>query len=449
MSESHAVFHARRSDAERLLAAGRVCYLLGGYDGSGNYGDILQLVGTLARIRPSNATTLAAPVISAVNAASHADLVQDYPELFGDACFLYLSHSGGTPIEPGAFAGMVALPSPPPADWRLLIYGGGFFNERWGREKLDAIEAVEAWERTRPPGRGGRAVVGRPKLAMTGQQVSPSFLAGDQADRFRSLLRRAEVVGVRDPVSLGALTSWDGFPDTSKAFLSGDDAVTAIAAAAARGPGGRVVDVGGDVTHGGSSGHDSVCLHLSAEDYVTDRTEQLASTVDAIISAIAAVLPGRLDLGLLAAFEDRRISESRFLREFAPRVAARCRGVGIVRLISEFELGFPRIGDAGLCVACSYHVALTSLMLSVPTLMLRGNDYYAQKHAGLRQVFGLPEDLLFDFRDAGPEGIAQVAVKVMTDEASRRDLRSSLRIGTARLVEYASVASSRVVEFLR
>jgi hypothetical protein len=54
------------------------------------------------------------------------------------------------------------------------------------------------------------------------------------------------------------------------------------------------------------------------------------------------------------------------------------------------EEAAPVIESAELTLSCSFHVALTSLMLGVPTELASGNAYYEQKAAGLDDDFALP-----------------------------------------------------------
>ena len=51
------------------------------------------------------------------------------------------------------------------------------------------------------------------------------------------------------------------------------------------------------------------------------------------------------------------------------------------------------LGGADSTLSSSYHVALTSLLLGVPAILPRDNDYYDQKARGLLGDFDLPAKL--------------------------------------------------------
>ena len=68
---------------ERLFSARHVCYLIGSYDGSGNYGDILQLHANARRIQAAGSGILAAPLVYWRYVNDHLSLRDRHPELFG------------------------------------------------------------------------------------------------------------------------------------------------------------------------------------------------------------------------------------------------------------------------------------------------------------------------------------------------------------------------------
>ena len=103
--------------------------------------------------------------------------------------------------------------------------------------------------------------------------------------------------------------------------------------------------------------------------------------------------------------------------------------------------GLARFRRARLTVSCSYHVAMTSLLAGIPTMLLAENRYYAQKAAGLRDLFGLDGGLV------GVEGTAadsEAAAAVLSDGPARAGLVEQIRVGAARTVERSDAGRADV-----
>jgi len=152
------------------------------------------------------------------------------------------------------------------------------------------------------------------------------------------------------------------------------------------------------------------------------------------------------------AYEDLRISERPEIERFAAAAAAD----DAVRSVAEPVVLRPAgladalepVRRAELTVSCSYHVALTSLMLGIPAVLVRDSEYYAQKGDGLRRDFALPPELLCD-AGSEPAAAAAAVVALMRDPARSAAIATALESGrelvTARreAVEEAIVARTR------
>jgi hypothetical protein len=92
---------------------------------------------------------------------------------------------------------------------------------------------------------------------------------------------------------------------------------------------------------------------------------------------------------------------------------------------ATLEQTAPGLRQASLTLSCSYHVALTSLMLEVPAVLLSNNPYYAQKAAGLREDFELPAPFTTTASADPVLGAREIATTVLDGEhraAQRRRL---------------------------
>ncbi len=134
------------------------------------------------------------------------------------------------------------------------------------------------------------------------------------------------------------------------------------------------------------------------------------------------------------AYLDERIDE----RSALQRLFAACTAIGVevaeplvLRPTSLAETA-PLLRQAQLTLSCSYHVALTSLMLEVPAVLIGDNAYYEQKAGGLREDFGLPPAFT-TATDADPSSCAAAVAAVLLDKERRGELGSGLAVAAERL----------------
>lgn len=386
------VIWVRGSELGRMFAARRICYLVGSYDGSGNYGDILQLHANIERLRTATDDVLAVPLVYWRYAGDHLALRDRHPELFDDSCFLYYVPDDELDDAADALSDrkMVPVGDPPQAYSQTLIYGGGFFNSwwTWGVHKLDLIDLLAHWRGDRPADSSS--------LAIVGQQVSSNFLAGDDANRFADLLKQAATIGVRDELSLENLQQWRQIEEIDNLFLSGDDATMPIVAAGSERQRNGYTD---ELLTRGPARPYVVNVHLSLEDYVTSAPHQMLKAYEAMLRNVRRVTGNALTINLLVAYDDSRISERQYVDQLKVSPALAGVKINVVSCIDELLHQFPRIGDAQLTVSCSYHVALTSLLLGIPTAFVYANGYYWHKAEGLKRSFQIPDALLLDARN--------------------------------------------------
>jgi polysaccharide pyruvyl transferase WcaK-like protein len=394
---------ASSSDAIRLEEARSSVLLIGGYDGSGNYGDVAQLLTALKTVRRLPGSPQAAVVIEGEMHAHHDALATRYgPPLSAAVVVQYIDGerpSDADLVELGAGAA--------PRRSALYLYGGGHLNRRWGARKVTHAAAVEHLALRRAP----MSVVAS-GLQLDEAVVAPGGVAHD-------LLARASWIGVRDPRSLGHLAAnLPGVAD-GRAALAGDDAVPLLSREAA--PAEAVVN-----------------LHLNDGIWVSDDPRAMAGRIAALVAQLGRATSASLELQPVIAYEDWRVSERRLagdmLDEFGEELErAGLRPVGPVDILEDaIDNGLARFRRARFTVSCSYHVTLTSLMAGIPALLLAENDYYEQKAAGLRELFGLDRGLI---GSAAAPADAEAAAQVLVDGPARTALVAHLRTQARAVVQ--------------
>ena len=371
--------------AAAIATAPALAVLIGSYDGSGNYGDLAQLDAALGMLGDTAGGPLVMPVLERRFASTHETLGDQFTH--PPRHLLYHGDDGEGDGD--------LVPVPPPDSLGLgviYLYGGGYLNPSWGERKLAMLGAAEALV-------SGAARVSK---VATGLQIDRDWIAAlASADAAR--LRGFELLGARDDASAEALAELAG---AERAPNTGDDAVGLLAGLAAD-PAARHDDSAFEVN-----------LHFGGHDWVTGDADA-ALEFDLGLLAELARLAGRpLRVRPLLAYVDPRIDE----RPGVERLAAECGGRGIE--VAEPRLLRPasidglagEIGAADLTLSSSYHVALTSLLLGVPAVLLRDNDYYEQKARGLLADFGLPEA----FSPTSAEDPARVAEAIRREELRGR-----------------------------
>jgi hypothetical protein len=360
--------------------SGHVLLLVGGYDGSGNYGDMVQLQAVLELLAALGPAVTPVPVIELAYARGHEALAAASPQLGAVPVAHYDSGEAGPP--PG-FERLALAPDA--ASGGLYLYGGGYLNASWGARKLDMARTAEEVVRA----------AGIPLAApvSSGLQVEARWAEALDGPP-RELLERLAPFGVRDERSLPAFAA--------DALLTGDDAVGVLAA------------------HAGTAAPDAglrVNVHLQDETWVTAEPDALLGFVSELLRALEAAAGERVTVQPVIAYEDGRITE----RPLAERLGAAAEPL----VLRPGDLGdsLAQVGRAALTISCSYHVALTSDLVGVPAALLAGNPYYEQKAAGLRALFALPA--------VDPRGEAGAAAAALLGHARGG---SALRLGALRAV---------------
>ncbi|HEX9966623.1 MAG TPA: polysaccharide pyruvyl transferase family protein [Solirubrobacterales bacterium] len=398
MSPAH--LFATPETAAEVAAARAVVVLIGGYDGSGNYGDLLQLDAALELLHRFEPEVVLLPVLERTRLADHdpAAFVRAPARVaFFDADAQETSD------------GLVPLPAPTALSFAAhYLYGGGYLNLAWGERKLAMLQAAEALT---------AAAESRTCRLATGIQAGADWVAGaTSADRER--LRAFELLGGRDLVSVTALREVGAEGAVTD---TGDDAVGALRRTTATAP----PPESGDVLR--------VNFHIAEHPWVSDRPEAIAD----LYADLAAELGRQAGLAVAAqpfvAYHDRYVDETAGLERLRAACAARGISVEEPRLLQPIGAGdaVESMRRATVTLSCSYHVALTALLAGVPTVLLRDTAYYDQKAAGLAAAFELPPAFaLSSSADAG--AAARELAPLLLGDSSALRAHLALRAGRVR-----------------
>lgn len=392
MAPMHSLM-ATPGDRQRLANAKSALFLIGSYDGSGNYGDVLQLAGAIETASRLPGSPLVVAVAERETRGHHDELARRHGELFGEAAIAFFAEEAGD-------AGDDLVPlvaSEPPAGALVYLYGGGYLNEWWGARKAAHVAAVEELA-------GGR----RLPLVASGLQVEEKAVApGGIA---HELLARASWVGVRDVGSLEHVRRW--IPSLAdRVELAGDDALPFLAQ--------PPIEPGPLVN-----------LHVNDGSWISDEPESLRRRIVALVRELGAATDEQLELQPVIAYEDPRVAESDIVAALLEQHRAEIEAAGL-RLAEPLDVledaahnELAKFRRARLTVCCSYHVSLTSLLAGIPVVLVAQNGYYAQKAAGLRNLFELEPGQV---GVSGGAGDTRAAIEALLDGPARTDLVAHLQ----------------------
>jgi polysaccharide pyruvyl transferase WcaK-like protein len=395
--------------AAAVADADSLAFLVGGYDGSGNFGDILMLDVALELLAPLEPGLVVLPVLERRFAAHHHELAKQMVRPPRHTVYFDPEGAGEDRLAP-------LLPSEDLSSAIAYFYGGGYFNGLWGDRKLAMMRAAEALLAEAKPRQICR--VG------SGLQVEREWFAGISAED-RALLGAFELLGARDPRS-GEILAQLGSANVPE---SGDDAIGALGDL-------PLAEMPGD-------GELRVNLHYTEHDWVTGEAQPLLELYVDLLTELGQRTGGAVVAQPLIAYLDPRVDEQPAARRLAEALSTRGIAVRPAVVLRPAGLGAAaaEMGAASLTFACSYHVALTSLMLGVPTLTVAHNPYYEQKTAGLLDAFDQPPE--FTIRvGADPRECAELlAADALEVEAGRR-LRTQLALDASRLRRRRAVAEA-------
>ncbi len=353
-------FTVTADDGLRLASTTHLAVLVGGYDGSGNLGDVLQTRAAVERVRRAAPELPIAVVVEDIYPDRHR-----WARALPDDVISLIRHR--QPVA-DALTGL-------PPNVALYVTGGGFINRFFGDDKLGIVRSLTALAE-----RGGAVTC---HLA-TGIQISPY----EGLFAWSPILEQCDPLLVRDDPSIQAAAA--GLM-SAEARNFGDDAFGPL----------RALSVARE--------EDCVNVHLDVEGHVTERPDArirwTAAAVDSLTRSRAS------KCRLLVAFDDDRVNERAILDQFVSvlhrEYGAERNGAVMVSLTGLSTAGAPITLGAVGTVTSSYHTALLSLIHRIPTIMIAQNDYYRQKMSAIAQLFQLG-DVAIASEDGDPDLTARL-----------------------------------------
>lgn len=374
--------------ARAFADASAAALLVGGYDGSGNYGDVALLDAALDLLGRLGPGLPILPVVERQFAATHEATAGAFANRPQHVLYFDGEHAGGDD-------GLVPVTPPKALDLGVsYLYGGGFLNPSWGERKLAMLRAVE----------GQLAEAWTVIRVSSGLQVDAGWIDGlGAADK--AILQSFELLGVRDDASAEALKRLgEGLRVTN----TGDDGVGLLGNLPA-------TEAGGDEAL-------EVNVHFAEHGWVTDEPEAVMSFYVGLLTELKRLSARPLRIRPLLAYLDPRIDERPGWERLAAACAERDIEVDEARVLQPATVAAegPEPSRDFLTVSCSFHVALTSLLLGVPAMLLRDNPYYDQKATGLLADFGLPAEFSPSSQDDPARSAEQIAAALLEDGAATR-----------------------------
>jgi len=380
--------------AAAIAEARSVAFLVGGYDGSGNFGDVLMLEAALEMLAPLEPGLVVLPVLERRFASHHPELAEQMIRPPRHQVYFGQEDSGED--------GLVAIaPGPHLESAVSYLYGGGYLNGLWGDRKLAMMRAAEGVLAAAEP----REV----RRVGSGLQVEAAWLAGLSAED-AGYLRAFELLGTRDSRS-GELLAGFGSAIVPE---SGDDAIARLARL-------RTAELPGE-------GPLRVNLHFTDHDWVTSAPERLLVLYAELLAKLSSRTGRPVIAQPLVAYLDPRVDE----RPAAERLGAALadRGIEVLEPVllrpAGLRVAAATMAKANFTVACSYHAGLSSLMLGLPTLMVAHNAFYEQKTTGLLDAFGQPPEFAI-----GPEAEAETYAELLAATALDPEAGGKLRVRLA------------------
>jgi hypothetical protein len=387
--------YMRPETRDALEASRAAVFLVGGCDGWANYGDVAQLQATADVFASIDRELIALPVLDPRADSGWQDLGLRAAGGFEPANAVYFAQ----PVDglDGIVGDLDLVPVSLPERIRAAgtwLYGGGYLNRRWGRRKLLTVRATEAL--------CSRWGLGAHELISSGLQIEPEWLRGLDPE-LRELLLRFRQLGVRDELSAHAAAELAG-ADGPPVMRTGDDAV------------GVLSKLPTSERRGRAPGEPLVLnLHVCPGSWVNADAKATIDYLRRFVVALAREHGPAVVVQPLIAYDDPALlSERPAAAELTAAIVRAQPGARIAEptafVVDDLDAAGAIMRRAALTVSCSYHVALSSLMLEVPAVLVRGGLYYGQKADGLRRDFSLPSELAPALTD-DPEAAASAAAR--------------------------------------
>jgi hypothetical protein len=438
---TRSAFWVRPTDLERLYTAQHVCYLIGGYDGSRDYGALLQIAANVARIGQLNRNLLLVPLLLRRHAQLHNRLCREQSSLFRNACILFYGASDESPWKEAATSQeeLLELSGPPSAFAQVLIYGSGSSGEQASARSLQLLETLDDWHSI-----NGQALAQLPVL-LVNQQMPPPLFSSPSSTKLSTKLSRAAGIGMRDESVIAEFAGTAPEDIESKLFVSGDDAATYIVISHQESqPRGRPPAESSNMA--GSKAL-TINFEVASPRYASGDRGRLYRAHVNLARDLVQLCHGKLSVNLLADLDGLEPLQIKPLETLRQRLSEAGATVNFINPIEGLQRGFLPFSQADLTISSTYPVALTSLILSVPTVLLRTNEHDVSKPDELIRIFGVPDGLVLDLEESGRDERFKKLGRAVLDHDYRRAAAAAAVRGTADVLTKNIATTTRLCEF--
>ena len=341
-------FYTHKNSLEELTSNEQKVLLLGSYIGYSNFGDILQLKGTIHFHK--SRTGLKPVVFCTLQAVSSPRFLNRLHEWFPGCIFVFFdTHYYRFPDE------MIVPITQINNAKSLHVYGGGFLNKMWGDYKLSIIEAILKFAEV-------------DLYVITGQQIDERFVdkLNEHFNKFTP-----QIIGARDLQSANLIKD-NGWPGG----YSFDDASETIQLMA------KNFRVEPD---------EQLLLHINTSSYTLNDEDNTNNLFTDIFQALKS--KNYTKVTLLQMYEDRRYTVRDALESIIYMESdfpfVRYDVLNLARLALTFgdqeEWGDKKLIElrGGIAVTSSYHATMLLNFIGIPTYLISFNEYYDQKRRSL------------------------------------------------------------------
>ncbi|MGC8494791.1 MAG: hypothetical protein ACP5SH_23960 [Syntrophobacteraceae bacterium] len=339
-----------------LVQANSLAFMIGGYDGNHNFGDILQMIGALNTLTPFKPHLTPAVIIEQNCLVSHRQVLSAWEDSLDGVAFIFFGdHECELPD------GLIPLPHlANPTVNILYAYGGCYFNRRLGDRKQTMISSLYAWLAD------SNTDASKIVSLITGVQVDEWILSQTKCGAWldHSLLLRC-----RDVDSANILKKRLQHVD-----LGPDDAMPPLLKAT------QVKNI-----KQSDESPIRIGVHLNIPSY----SVQDGNAQSGLLSSLLQDLHTTQSKGIVVVpiyYDEDEVLESKYFEA----LFAQLHHLDIA-IDHAINLGFgksvDKLASLDSLLCCSYHIAMSACLSGVRTVLIVSNEYYAQKLNALRQWF--------------------------------------------------------------
>lgn len=403
-----------RRGLDLLVQAHSLVFMVGGYDGNHNCGDILQMIGALNILTPLRPHLTPAVIIEQNRLESHREVFSAWEDSLDGVAFLFFRDQQCELPD-----GLIPLPNLANSTVNMLYaYGGDYFNGWLGDRKQSMISSVSTW--LEDSGTDASKLV----PIVTGVQVDEWVLTKCGVWLDRSLLLRC-----RDIKSVNILKKRLQHVD-----LGPDDAMSPLLTAT------QVKNIKQSEEFPIRIG-----VHLNIQSHCKPNGNARSELLLSLLQELHSTQSSGIVVVPIHCYE-REVLEN--INGDSLFTKLEHLGIAIGSAIN-LDLGksVEKLASLDSIFCCSYHVAMSACLSGVRTVFFVSNEYYDQKLNALRQWFD--DSMLTPLKISSESSIDQhlISLKDFLVSGTRISLRTEATRSEVRLQTEAH--ASIITEVIR